>query len=619
MTVKRKAIILYAALLAAGLGASSAVVAGSADSTGRPLQGACTPGAACPAAGGTSAAWSPYARGPVIMAGRQTETLAGGPSSLQGRTSPRTAGIPFRPALGASGAARTSKALVILAEYDDERFFYGASSFKKMLTESGYSIEGAVGSAKDYLKDQTGRDFDITVAGPVRVSKERKYYGIDADGKIDEHHGEFIAEACTLAADSCGVKFSQFDADGDGFVDQVFVFFAGEDQAQQNGVNSDYMWSHASTLEASDYGKPLEVDGVKVNSYACSSELFLRGDGTPAKMAPIGTFCHEYSHCLGLMDMYDTDYELSGGTAAALWRRTSLMDGGNYNNHGNTPPNWNAIERECAGVQTPQPLKSGSYTIHPLGTEGAMTYRISNPADTAEYYLVECRSTKSKWDSHAGGDGLLVYHIDKSPKYKTFSEVYKTDFTSDLRWSIYNEVNCRPDHQCADLVEADQRSDKDPAPDKFSDISGIFFPQSTASAIGGDAAIKLPFLDGTSSSLMLSSILLNGDGTVSFKVSDLNSPVPPEPVDTLKNDDPLYIIAIYSAKPEGGAVPKGTSVSLRVSNSVEAEKVEWFFGSAAIADPGHFIPQASGTVRAEITWSSSGRGTDYIFKDIRVQ
>ena len=97
------------------------------------------------------------------------------------------------------------------------------------------------------------------------------------------------------------------------------------------------------------------LDGVRINRYACSSELRLSANNQPA-IASIGTFCHEYAHTLGLPDLYDTDYQV-GGLGAGTWRRVSLMDGGNYNNDGNTPPNFTAVDRDVLGLNAPQLLE----------------------------------------------------------------------------------------------------------------------------------------------------------------------------------------------------------------------------------------------------------------------
>lgn len=529
------------------------------------------------------------------------------------------------------GAQLPTKCLVIMAEYDDQRCYYNLQQLQNMLTEPDYKFENSKGSAKQYLDSQLGGNLEFTVVGIVRASKDREYYGQNDGERLDIHAGEFIAEICTLAAAApYNVNFKDFDQDGDGVVDNVFVFFAGEDEAQQaTKTHSGYMWSHSGTLQGSDYGKMLDLGDVKVNRYACSAEqymIYTSASDYTTKLAPIGTFCHEYLHCLGLSDCYDTDYELSGGTSAGLWRTTSIMDAGNYNDNGCLPPVLNAIDREILGVTVPEELASGTYSTVPLGVEGARTFKITNPLDSDEYYLFECRQAlEGSYDQYIGGSGMLVYHIDRSAKNSTPSEVYGKDITSFQRWSYYNEVNCRPDHQCADLIEADLRPDKDPSSNAYKDISGVFFPYAGASAIGGEAKIKLSFWDGKSSSLALTSIKF-ADGKLSFVVSDTYSPIPPSPVDPPAEDDPLYLIIKYKSNTKevaGPKVPKGTVIGAVVNNSVRATSVEYFLRSETtgtetkVTDPENIVLEADITLRAEITWEDGS--VDYLRKKFEVR
>lgn len=145
-----------------------------------------------------------------------------------------------------------------------------------------------------------------------------------------------VAEAC-LAADS-EVNFADYDWDGDGEVDQVFVLYAGLGEAA--GGDDDTVWPHMWNLSSSDYRKSLTLDNVKVDTYACSSEMTKDYDtfGYPDIVSGIGTFCHEFSHCLGYPDMYDMNYKNFG---MATW---DLMDYGNYNGKGFIPSGYTAYE-----------------------------------------------------------------------------------------------------------------------------------------------------------------------------------------------------------------------------------------------------------------------------------
>ena len=514
----------------------------------------------------------------------------------------------------------TIRALVILAEYQDVPFTYTRERFDSLLNFSGYSTNGATGCVKDYFNSQfCGKvNFEFTVSDIVTVSKPRSYYGTNSSSTgYDTHAGTFIAEACTLADEK--IDFSLFDNDGNGYVDNVFVFFAGEDEAQQDeGKNADYMWSHSYSLSGtqSDYKSkaPLVLDGVKLDQYACSSELYRRYTTDvryDTHMAGIGTFCHEFSHILGLVDYYDTDYEKSGGTAAGLWRTTSLMDAGNYNNYCNTPANYNAIDLNILGLMQMDELSIGANTLHPIGTSSRNAFCITNPADSAEMYVLECRSQKG-WDRYIGGCGMLVYHIDMSEERKSESDDYG-QITSLSRWTMYNQVNCRPDLQCADLVEADGRSDKNPSSVAYSNIEGVFFPQSGSSAIGSAYTVKLPFWDGTASPLDITEIRFSGDN-VELNVCKAGEVDPTEPTDPPTDEDPLYIVTYAGLDSLSAVIPYGTVLQMRVNNSVGSKSVSWYFDSQEI-DPQSFEATGSGEIRAVIDW---GESIDYLVRKITV-
>lgn len=526
---------------------------------------------------------------------------------------------------GLRAASLPGKCLVIFAEYEDQRCYYTLDQLKNMLTEPGYKFENSKGSAKEYLDAQLGGNMEFTVLGIVRAPKDREYYGENDGSRLDIHAGEFIADVCSLAAQqNPEVDFKQFDSDGDGIVDQVFVFYAGEDEAQQAGQkHGGYMWSHSGTLAGSDYGKMLDLGNVKINRYACSAEqymIYTSASEYTTKLAPIGTFCHEYLHCLGLSDCYDTDYEKSGGTSAGLWRTTSIMDSGNYNNNGCLPPHLNVIDREILGITEPEELQSGNYSTTPAGTAGSRYFKISNPNDKDEYYLLECRdAAEGTYDQFIGGSGMLVYHIDRSAKYSTRSDVYGKDITSYQRWAVYNEVNCRPDHQCADLIEADSRKDADVQSSAFADIKGIFFPYAGASALGGDAKIPLKFWDGTTSAMAITAIKFE-NGLLSFTVSNIYSPIPPAPVNPPAADDALYLIIKYksnTADITATSVPAGTVIDAYVSNSVNTTEVKYFLADSPVADPANIVLNSSAQLRAEITWEDGS--VDYLFKNFVVR
>ena len=427
---------------------------------------------------------------------------------------------------------QTDKAgLVILAQFAGAQEKFASSKAKEeftaMLTKQGYSNNGATGSAKEYFDQQfNGKyHFSFDVTDVVTVSQKRSYYGGNDKNGDDSKAYKMIMEACVLVDDQ--VDFTKYDQDGDGEVDNVFVFFAGLDEA--SGAAEEHIWSHSWYIK-DGAGETLELDGVLINRYACASEL----EGSKyedAYMTAIGTFCHEYSHTLGLPDFYDTDYP-EGGFAAALWGATALMDGGNYNNGGNTPPYFNAIEREILGLSKPIVIDApGTFEMSPIN-EGVY-YRI-NTSTPEEYFLLEYRDG-TLWDAHIGGKGVLVYHIDKSMNNSGYSYLYQKDITAISRWASQVEINALAEHQCADLIEADARAD---IFSNYTDLTyvnlqralkGIFFPNGSANSLTPLSSPGLKCWKNTEISLAVTDIAIkNGKATfnvVSFSGKDMPAAV----------------------------------------------------------------------------------------------
>ena len=427
--------------------------------------------------------------------------------------------VPKSPASVRTKGKTVKHGLVILAQFADLGFKHKRADFEALLTKEGYSMNNASGSAKEYFDAQFGGsvDFEFSVSDIVTLSQDLAYYGgntsVAKGVESDKNPEEMVIEACRLVDPH--IDFSLYDDDGDGEVDNVFVFFAGGDEAE--GAGDDCIWSHAWYIK-DGAGRNLVLDGKTINRYACTSEMTRYQDASGKivqRLAGIGSFCHEYSHTLGLPDMYDTDYEASGGQADALWVSTSLMDGGNYNNLGSVPPNFNALEREILGLSEPVVIeRSGVYRLEPVD-KGGQCYRINTEEDD-EYYLLECRSGAG-WDAYVGGKGLLLYHIDKTQRSSGYSDSYGKDITADMRWTLYNEVNCRPDHQCADLIEAIPGA---------SNVRNVFYPVYGVTDIDEESFTSW---SGEVGRFAITGIRMEGENVV-FNVIGGDEEVPPLPV-----------------------------------------------------------------------------------------
>ena len=260
-----------------------------------------------------------------------------------------------RPANAQSRSNATTgkhRGLVILMEFTDEKFTTPNPNalFNRFFNEPGFSETGMSGSVKDYFREQSyGQlEVDFDVVGPYTTSRPMSYYGGNAiNTGRDAHPADMVLEAVDAA--SREVDYSNYDWDGDGVVDQVFVIYAGYAEAQ--GASANTIWPHEWTLQAGT-GTTRRYNGVVINTYGCSSELKGNGRSNTGVIDGIGTACHEYSHCLGLPDMYDTSGD---NYAMAYW---DVMSAGSYNDDSCTPAAFTSYERMFSGWLTPKEINS---------------------------------------------------------------------------------------------------------------------------------------------------------------------------------------------------------------------------------------------------------------------
>lgn len=342
------------------------------------------------------------------------------------------------------------KGLIILAQFSDLEFMSGHDNalYQKIANKEGYTDEelGFQGSVADYFKAQSRGKFELTfdVVGPVKVSNKYSYYGGNDSYGNDLRPGAFIAE-CINKAKSSISDWSKYDWDGDGEIDQVMVIYAG--QGESAGLDENTLWPHEWTLEASDYGKTISVGtNLKVNTYAIANECdvvdYDDNDDYVYAIGGIGTICHEFSHCLGLPDMYDTSY--SGWYGMWSW---SLMDQGSYNGDGFCPAGYTSLERWMIGWEEPVELTSEQQVTNMKSLEnGGEFYVVYNKANRNEFYLLENRH-KEGWDAALPGEGLLILHVD----YDEDIWAYNLPNTKNTEYS-YGPLN---DHQRCTVFHAD--------------------------------------------------------------------------------------------------------------------------------------------------------------------
>ena len=337
---------------------------------------------------------------------------------------------------------------VLLVEYADVKFSYTKEQISEILNKKNYEgysypsyidergnvvCEKSPGSAKDYFVAQSDGLFtpNFIVTDIVTLPNNMSYYGANNASGTDVRRGQMIADG--LAKADANFDFSIFDNDGDGEAEFLYCIYAGYAESV-SGNDENTVWPHAWTLSAS-VGKKT-YDKVKFNTYACSQELTMNPDYSDyygnKYLAGIGLVCHEFSHILGLFDLYNTKTGVS--TTFNYW---DLMDLGNYTADGYAPVGYSAYQRDYVGWKSLEVIdKKECYSMTALSRGGAGC-KIVNDANSDEYFVLENRQQEG-WDCYLFNAGMIITHVDYNK----------------AAWDAHR-VNEDSDHQRFALIPAD--------------------------------------------------------------------------------------------------------------------------------------------------------------------
>ena len=330
---------------------------------------------------------SPLTRGPIVDSGY--------------------GGVPYFPHTG------SPKALVILAEFQDTTFTIQDTKkvFTNYLMNEGHFSDTRYGQnqnykgVRGYFKDCSYGQFTpfFDVVGPIKLPRKHAIYGAGND-RMDL----LLADACAAVDDL--VDFAKYDANNDGIVDLVYIIYAGHSANYHDNKVSN-IWPKSGTITISN-----KFDGKSIRRYGVSNEL--NGSDKTSKnnkkINGIGLFCHEFSHTLGLPDIYayHTDAENQDDQGMEFW---DLMDGGTGVRGGRVPASYLAWEREVMGWMNIDELKKDS-SIENLKSidNGGKAYKIVNPNNSNEYIVLQSMQ-KGAWNQGWGdgtyGKGLLAYRV----------------------------------------------------------------------------------------------------------------------------------------------------------------------------------------------------------------
>ncbi|MFC1485382.1 M6 family metalloprotease domain-containing protein, partial [bacterium] len=395
--------------------------------------------------------------------------------------------------------------LIIMIEFQDVKadVSHNIAYFQKLV----FSKTSTDRSMYNYYLENSGSKLKIEDKGQPSAWLVSAYnmsaYGMPTVGSVD-NGPEYLALEAIQLLNGSSFDFSKFDANGDGNIDCLIIVHSGN--AEEQSANTNDIWSHRYTVPrvGSDYYTT--HDGYKAVDYLMVSE-----------QTPLGIFCHEFGHILGLPDLYST---YTGQSVCGTW---AVMDLGSWLDSGNTPCHMCAPMKAYMGW--------GNYQIISTETKGPQIYptsRIEDSADTTEFYklpilgssdeyfMVEYRH-KESYDSMLPGSGVLIWHVDNL--------IINNNLAT-------NTINVDPDHLGIELEEADG-TDCTLAPN-YSEIGDMY---RTGAVFSSPQNMSY---QGISSNIIISDFSGAGTGIMSFDVYTYGISPVQNVLDFFNYPNPIY-------------------------------------------------------------------------------
>ena len=298
-------------------------------------------------------------------------------------------------------STRTYRQAVLLVSFADTDFSMENphETYDNMFNDKGFNMRGGPGCVAEYFREQSAGLFNVQfdVYGPIKVSAKSQPYS-DPTESTRNYGRNVFAEATRKAIDSLHVDFTPYDWNGDGEVNQVIYVYAGTTGNQSTKASYGHIWPNTSSFSN------IDTDGKHISNYTASAEQWSNGS-----LCGMGTVIHEFTHSLGLPDIYPT----ASSAGYSVMDEWDIMDGGNFTNYGWCPCIYTPMEKWLLGWLTFTEL-TGPASVRGMKpvAEGGEVYRIKHSDN--EWLLLENRQQQG-WDAGVPGKGLLVYHVNYVP------------------------------------------------------------------------------------------------------------------------------------------------------------------------------------------------------------
>lgn len=329
---------------------------------------------------------------------------------LQNMSSDRKVNAPL-PAWQGMPTTGTNRILILLVEFPDHAKRFDASNIDNAVFGDGDASQFPTESLADYYQRSS---YDLlqlqgNVLGWHTAKHDRVWY-TNTSPNDNAANNKIIQEIVDAYPSH---DYSQYDNNGDGFVDYVAVIWTGPDTGW-NGFWWGYQWSLDSDITTDD--------GTKIDSFSWQWEYNSDYNRYSTLFDP-EVIIHETGHALGLPDYYDYDTDIGpdGGIGDL-----DMMDG--------TKGDHNAFSKYMLEWLTPTFVTNGSQHLtlramaqHPDAVIAMRDY--TNATAYGEYFLVENRHRVQNDSSGMPSDGMLIWHVDATPNGSGRDFEYDNSYT----------------------------------------------------------------------------------------------------------------------------------------------------------------------------------------------